>query len=269
MLSNGKKVSVVIPIYNEELTLKNLLDNLLECDKLDEIICINDGSTDRTEEILEGFGERIKKISYTLNKGKGYAMVIGTEAAKGDLIIFLDADFTNLTCKHVNMLLEPLEDESIKAVIATLIAKGPKLILNEICGQRVYHKKDLEGVFDEMKPSRWGVELLLNKALSHLKTERVHLEGDIGHLNKHEKHATLVSIQEYLLEGVEMAQQLLKIEPLSKEDTKILKALNEVKDFVDFDRRIKKLKDIKIQRVLEDYVKKYLNIDPKKLWPPN
>ena len=269
MLKNGKKVSAVIPIYNEELTLEGVLNNLLSCDMLDEVICVNDGSTDGSEEILATFGTKIKKVSYTINKGKGYAMVEGTEAAVGDLIIFLDADFTNLECKHVHSLLEPLEDDAVEAVAATLIEKGPKVILNEICGQRVYYRKDIVPLYHKMRTSRWGVELLLNKAFSKKNVVRVHLDKEIGHLNKHDKHPPLAAIQEYLMERIEMAQELLNVEPVSKEDRKILKAINETKDFIDFERRIKKLKDKKIRGVLTEYVKKYLKIDPKNIWPSN
>ena len=89
------KISVVIPVYNAESYLSITLDSVLAqtCDNI-EVICINDGSTDSSEEILKAYqlkDERIKIISIS-NSGPGPARNIGIDAATGDYLIFCDAD---------------------------------------------------------------------------------------------------------------------------------------------------------------------------------
>lgn len=89
------KISVILPVYNSEAYLSATLDSILAqtCDNL-EIICINDGSTDSSKDILQSYqlkDNRIKIIS-TSNNGPGPARNIGIEAATGDYLTFCDAD---------------------------------------------------------------------------------------------------------------------------------------------------------------------------------
>jgi glycosyltransferase involved in cell wall biosynthesis len=89
------KVSVIIPIYNREKYLKKCLDSVINQTLNDiEIICIDDGSTDRSREILNGYGKvdsRIKIINQK-NQGPGLARNIGLKIAKGEYIGFVDSD---------------------------------------------------------------------------------------------------------------------------------------------------------------------------------
>ena len=89
------KVSVVMPVYNAADYIGEALSDLTTQTYDDfEIICVNDGSTDGGENIIEDFvnrDERIKVITQT-NKGGGSARNKGLDAADGDYILFLDAD---------------------------------------------------------------------------------------------------------------------------------------------------------------------------------
>jgi dolichol-phosphate mannosyltransferase len=85
-----KKVAIV-PAYNEEKTIKHVVEGLKG--NVDEIIVVNDGSTDRTEEIINGLG--IVAISHETNKGYGEAMKTGYRKGLdigGDLFLLIDAD---------------------------------------------------------------------------------------------------------------------------------------------------------------------------------
>jgi len=93
------KLSVVIPAYNEEKRIKTTLVKIydyLSRKKIDaEIIVVDDGSTDKTVALLEKYKSSIlnlKIISYKKNQGKGYALKKGILEAKGELILFTDAD---------------------------------------------------------------------------------------------------------------------------------------------------------------------------------
>jgi len=108
-----KRVSLVIPIYNEEQLIKKTLIKLHDFIKKDdlkwEILLVNDGSTDNTLEILKNFNKKFFKIiSYKKNQGKGFAIKKGMIYASGDYICFIDSDlaysFENLkqTLFHLN-----------------------------------------------------------------------------------------------------------------------------------------------------------------------
>ncbi|MFL5331328.1 MAG: glycosyltransferase family 2 protein [Gemmataceae bacterium] len=88
------KLSVVIPVYNEERWLPELLRKVREVPIRKEIILVDDFSTDRTREILKGYeGEDDIRIVYQpVNMGKGAALRTGFKHATGDVVIVQDAD---------------------------------------------------------------------------------------------------------------------------------------------------------------------------------
>lgn len=94
-MNKGPCVSVIIPIYNVEKYLKTCLDSLINQTLTEiEMICVNDGSTDKSPEILEEFAqkdERIKIINKE-NEGIGAARKTGLDAACGQFIAFVDSD---------------------------------------------------------------------------------------------------------------------------------------------------------------------------------
>ncbi|HUN57340.1 MAG TPA: glycosyltransferase [Candidatus Binataceae bacterium] len=85
-------VSVIIPAYNASATLDAAIGSVLIQSYPDfEVIVINDGSTDRTAEILRGYGDRIRVVGQE-NRGAASARNTGLEIARGSYIAFLDAD---------------------------------------------------------------------------------------------------------------------------------------------------------------------------------
>ena len=87
-------VSAIVPVYNEETTVSRVVEKVLSIGKFHEVICVNDGSTDHSQEELEKLVEKIKLISFIKNQGKGHALATGIESAQGDLVAFIDADLT-------------------------------------------------------------------------------------------------------------------------------------------------------------------------------
>lgn len=89
------KISVILPVYNGEVFLQDCLESLVAQTLRDiEIICINDGSTDSTDEILREFARQDSRIRILRqrNSGSGVARNKGIKIAKGEFIAFLDSD---------------------------------------------------------------------------------------------------------------------------------------------------------------------------------
>ncbi len=108
-------MSVLIPVLNEQESLPELHERLYRVleglKKPFEIIYINDGSTDRTEQILEGFHKEspaVKVIEFNRNYGQHMALFSGFEHSKGDIVITIDADLQNPP-EEIPRLVEQIE----------------------------------------------------------------------------------------------------------------------------------------------------------------
>ncbi len=90
-----QSVDIIIPVYNEEKTIENILEILENtdfCNLEKNIIIVDDCSTDATREILKRYEEKYTVIYKEKNGGKGSAVNVGFENAKSDIVIIQDAD---------------------------------------------------------------------------------------------------------------------------------------------------------------------------------
>lgn len=91
-------ISIVVPVFNEEGTVKELHRRILEAMEKQkdafEIIFVNDGSTDNTEKMTRTL-KPLKLISFAKNQGQTSALNAGIREAKGEIVVFLDADLQN------------------------------------------------------------------------------------------------------------------------------------------------------------------------------
>lgn len=101
-------ISAIIPAYNEQDNIENVINNIKKTKEIDEIIVVDDGSTDGTHEVAKRC--KVGIISLDKNKGKGHAMKVGSSHAKGDILLFLDADLKNITSDKIRVILEPFKD---------------------------------------------------------------------------------------------------------------------------------------------------------------
>jgi polyisoprenyl-phosphate glycosyltransferase len=103
-------ISAIIAAYNEEKTIAEVLTVLTRNRLIDEIIVVSDGSTDSTVDIARTFD--VTTLALRENRGKGYAMRVGVEYARHDILFFVDGDMFNLTDDHIAVLIRPvLRDE--------------------------------------------------------------------------------------------------------------------------------------------------------------
>lgn len=96
---SGLNLSVIIPVFNQQKKIMHSIKRIKQAVELwfsnYELIVVNDGSTDNTLTLLKGIAltdERIHIISYTPNRGKGYAVRQGVLHSQGDIVMFLDGD---------------------------------------------------------------------------------------------------------------------------------------------------------------------------------
>lgn len=91
------KLSVIIPVYNEENTIDAILDIIEKVDLADlginkEIVVVDDGSSDRTGEILKKWQDRVILLEHAQNRGKGASIKTALKVVSGDIVIIQDAD---------------------------------------------------------------------------------------------------------------------------------------------------------------------------------
>ena len=99
-------ISAIIAAYNEEKTIAEVLTVLTRNRLIDEIIVVSDGSTDSTVDIARSFD--VTTLALRENRGKGYAMRVGVEYARHDMLFFVDGDMFNLTDEHISALIRPV-----------------------------------------------------------------------------------------------------------------------------------------------------------------
>src|SRR5918995_4805715 len=90
-------ISIIVPVYNEEATVQNVLERLMAIDLPipREILVVNDGSTDRTRSVLDAMPaapETLRIVHAEVNGGKGRAIRTGFERARGTIVAIQDAD---------------------------------------------------------------------------------------------------------------------------------------------------------------------------------
>jgi len=133
-----KLFSILIPCYNEEKLITQVLDKILavqlDFDLQKEIILVDDGSTDGTAAAISAYLEknqdsRIKSIRHEKNAGKGAAVQTGIAAASGEIIIIQDADL-EYSPQDYNKLLQPiLEGHADVAYGSRFMGAGPHRVL--------------------------------------------------------------------------------------------------------------------------------------------
>lgn len=109
--------SLIIPIYNEDITLKKLLSQLNNLDDKIEIIIVNDGSTDNTKSILEQ-QSLFKIIHNPVNRGKGFSLIEGSKYASKNNLILMDGDLEiDLDC--IPILIKKYESNSNTVLVGS------------------------------------------------------------------------------------------------------------------------------------------------------
>ncbi len=183
-------LSVVIPAYNEEKRLPHTLRATISYLKKQhytwEIAVVNDGSTDKTADVVRGFSvedKRVKLLQYGGNRGKGFAVKYGMTHVHGDIQIFMDAD-NSTSIDHIESF-APLVKQGFDVVIGSRDIAGANIsvhqpkwkeLLGDLgnfwiqlwavpgikdtqAGFKLFTKKASKDVFPYLTIDRWGFDV--------------------------------------------------------------------------------------------------------------
>jgi dolichyl-phosphate beta-glucosyltransferase len=189
-----KKLSIIIPAYNEETRIREFLRELIDYSKknLDnyEIIIVNDGSKDKTREVIKKIihdCEKARLINYKTNKGKGHAVLQGVLAAKGDFTLFIDAD-GSIQPKEIMQMYKAYHRTNVDVIIGSRKSSESYITLHQplhrrffskifnlysnflfrvkindlLCGFKGFSRSAAEKIFNNLRAFRWefDVEIL-------------------------------------------------------------------------------------------------------------
>ena len=122
------RLSIVLPVFNEKDTIREILRRVLATGLADEILAVDDGSTDGTRAILEEMAPHHAALRLLLqprNVGKGAAVRAGIQAARGHLILIQDADL-EYDPREYPALLAPIEEGRADVVYGSRFLGGPR-----------------------------------------------------------------------------------------------------------------------------------------------
>ncbi len=192
-LPSGFVLSVIVPVYNECDTVRNVLDRLRDTGLPLQIILVDDGSHDGSAEILDACAtsDDVLLIRHTQNRGKGAAIRTGIAAATGDVIVIQDAD-SEYDPDDLRGLLQPLLENSADVVYGTRyghcdrqvspwwhqaingfitqlanIAIGPRLSDVETC-YKMSTREYFQKILPALKEDRFGIEIELTARWARL-----------------------------------------------------------------------------------------------------
>lgn len=206
-------ISVVVPAYNEAQWLPATLDQLLATGLPDEVIVVDDGSTDGTWETLAAYRDRVVTLRHPRNRGKGAALATGIRHTQGEIVVFCDAHLKGLKPFHVLALVLPLVETDVRVVLGLDVPTGlsPAMLrplpLFMLTGQRAYFREDLLPLVDDMEALGYGVETFLFRHFPREKTALVLLPG-LEHVSKREKVPAWKAVRGYLREVTDISNTL-------------------------------------------------------------
>lgn len=159
------RVAAIVPAYNEAGTIGGVVGVLRSCPVIDEVIVVDDGSSDGTAAVAMGAGARVLQLPE--NQGKGAAIQAGFQATDADIILLCDADLVGLRVSHLYDLLQPLLGGTADMTVGVFEGGRPmtdlaQVMAPQLSGQRALRREILEQL-EDLTDARYGLEVALTR----------------------------------------------------------------------------------------------------------
>ena len=153
------RVAAIIPAFNEERTIGDVVGAVRRCPLVDDVIVVSDGSRDATGWAARQHGARV--IELFENLGKGGAIAAGLGATSAQFILLLDGDLVGLTTQHVEDLLRPVLAGTAAVSIGRIKRDFIQALFPNFSGQRALRREVLEAI-PHLENTGFGVEAVLS-----------------------------------------------------------------------------------------------------------
>jgi len=193
-------ISCIVPVYNNEDTILHVLNTLLSCTKIDEVIAVDDCSRDRSASLIASLAPEVRLIRNPSNLGKGGAVVEGLRLSRGETILTCDADLSRLNTQHLEVLIQEYQTRLYDMVIAGREkGQGWGGLMSKVSGERIFQKRVILPYLDLISAQGNGIEQIINYAHKG-KNIKIIIAQDIGHVLKFQKTGVFGSIPAYAKE---------------------------------------------------------------------
>lgn len=187
-----KQVDSLIAAYNEEKTITPVLKTLLKTPEINKIIVVDDGSTDKTAEVVNSFkSSKIILLKMPKNGGKSQAVVYGLKKVTTKNVFLCDADLVKLTPKICQSIINPVLQQKVDMSIGVrnIGVTNPSfsIYFPSISGERCLSTNTLKQCTKSKYFYNYGMETVINYyyIINKLKTtKKVFNYGHINHLSK-------------------------------------------------------------------------------------
>lgn len=162
-------ISFLVPAFNEAARVGNTIQTLLQVPEIKKIVCVDDGSTDGTGEIITAIGKKHSQVIPIVlqeNIGKAEAISVGLENITEDFTVLFDADLKYLNAQeiseilsHVTKKIDMLFFRRVHSVPSTRLVLGDMLLT----GERLVKTEDLRQVYKEYCTDGFLIEMALNR----------------------------------------------------------------------------------------------------------
>jgi len=157
--------SCIIPFYNEGYRIFQVLEVITQINSISQVICIDDGSTDNTADLIAENWPAIELIRLPENQGKAAAIRHGVSHAKYENILLMDADLQSIAKAEIEKAIQAIAQHNLDMIILRRI-NAPWFVKFDrgdtlLSGERIIKKKDLVHVLNQ-DVSRYQIELAIN-----------------------------------------------------------------------------------------------------------
>lgn len=174
-------VTAIIPCHNERDRIGDVLKVVTEAKLVEEVLVVDDGSTDDSSDIITHDFPSATLIRHETNHGKAAAMCTGVDRAKGEIVVFIDADLQNLKVEHIDNLVRPVVDG--EADMSVMLRGNAPFLYRRvfhsdpaISGERCLRKTDFNQIrkhHPELPTVCYAIEVIINDYFIYLKKKVV------------------------------------------------------------------------------------------------